>query len=193
MNRSGMKHSRASIEELAAGEHSKTQVEKIIQFIGDDQSRFYDLASIFLGKDATLAPRASWPLSYIILEHPKLLKKWLGKIIKNLNKPSQHPAMYRNTFRFLEEIEIPDTHAAQVLDFAYKFANDSIHPPAVRAFAITTAWNVVRKFPDMKNELLQRIQYLQNHESPAIRSRCRQISTQLNRNQAIKRSSRPIS
>lgn len=181
-----MKQSHASIEELVTGEHSKAQVEKIIQYIGDDQIRFDALVSIFLGKEPTLARRASWPLSYIILVHPNLVKKWLGKIIKNLNKPDQHPAMYRNTFRFLEEIEIPNKYAAQVLDLAYKFAYDSIPPPAVRAFAITTAWNIVKKYPDMKNELLQTIKYLQNHESPAIRSRCRKITIQLSKNQFLK-------
>lgn len=187
-----MKQSQASIEELVAGEHSKTQVAKIIQFIGDDQTHFDALVSIFLSNDPTLARRASWPLSYIVLEYPKLAKKWLGKVITNLKKNGQHPAMYRNTFRFLEEIEIPDKYAAQVLDLAYKFANESIHPPAVRAFAITTAWNIARKFPEMQNELLETIKFLQNHESPAIRSRCRNISLQLHKSQLIKLAKRPF-
>lgn len=183
-----MKQSQATIEELVAGEHSKSQVEKIIRSVGHDQSHFDELVSVFLGNEPNLARRASWPLSYIIIEHPHLIKKWLGKIIKNLNKQDQHAAMYRNTFRFLEEIEIPDKYAAQVLDLAYKFANESIHPPAVRAFAITTAWNIVRKFPEMQNELLETIKFLQNHESPAIRARCRQITSQLLRNHLIERS-----
>lgn len=167
------------VEELLVEAHSKKQVRKIIFAVDGDQKQFDLLMKIFLGKDEELARRAAWALSYIAIKHPSLVKKWLRKILANLSRPNQHAAIYRNTFRFLETIEIPENHAAGALDAAYNFILNRSHPVAIRAFALSTAMNVVRRHPELGDELKVVVNAVISEESPAIRSRSRRVLAEL--------------
>src|SRR5688500_18556734 len=107
-----MNNSSLSIAALVSSGHSKSLVNKIIRAVGNDQQRFDGLMKIFLGKDGELARKSSWPVSYIVVDQPQLVRKWFSKILENLSKENQHPAMYRSTFRFEIAIDIQEEYAA---------------------------------------------------------------------------------
>lgn len=172
---------RVSISHLVAKEHSRRNVDHIIRAVSDDPKQFHELMKVFLGKDGELARRAGWPLSFIVLNHPQLVKKWLPKLVANLDKTDQHPAIYRNTFRFLQEIDIPEKYIAQILDAAYRYVLNAAHPPAVRAFALTTAWNVVSRFPELASELRLVAEQVITEDSKAMKSRGKRTLRDLDR------------
>lgn len=168
-----------SIRNLVAEQHSKNQVNKIISVVAGNQDYFDDLMRIFLGKDKELARRAAWSLSYIVIRDPSLVQKWFPKIIRNLLIENQHPAMYRNTFRFLEAIPIPRKYSAITIDAAFKFILNAANPVAIRAFAMSTAMNVVRSHPALAGELELVVRQMLNEESPGIRSRSKRVLAEL--------------
>lgn len=174
-------HPKESIYKLVAEQNSKSQVNKIIKAVADEEVQFDELAGIFLGEDPELARRAAWAIGYIAVKNPSLVSKWLPKMIRNLSKENQHPAIYRNTFRFLEVIEIPRKHAALVLDVAYKFILNGAQPVAIRAFAMSTAMNVVRNYPELAPELKAVVIQVMEEESPAIRSRGKRIMAEISK------------
>lgn len=176
-----MKKTVQTIAGLVAAEHSRSQVTRIIHAVGSDQKSFDELMRIFLGSDLELARRAAWSLGYIVLNDPKLVAKWFPQIITYLQNTNQHPAMYRNIFKFLQEIDIPEKYAARVLDLAYGYALEASHAIAVRTFALTTAWNISKKFPELQDELLSVIHQLAHNESPALRARIRHILAAINK------------
>lgn len=159
--------------------HSKTICNQVIVLVSSDQKKFDELMDVFFGRDEELARRAAWALGYIVAEHPGLVRKWYPKIIAKLKKPGQHPAIYRNTFRFLEEIEIPEKYCAAVFDLAVQYIVNAEHPVAVRAFALTAAANVCRAYPELAGELRMLIEQLQEETSAAIRVRCKRILKEL--------------
>lgn len=171
----------ASIPDLLNESHSKSQVNQIIFAVDGDQEQFNKLMKIFLGKDEELARRAAWAMGYIVIKHPSLINKWYPKIINKLSQENQHPAIYRNTFRFLEVIQIPEKHAAGILDTAYSFILNRSHPVAIRAFALSTAMNVVRNHPELGSELKAVVNQIIQEKSPAIRSRSKKVLSQLDR------------
>lgn len=170
-----------NIAHLVAERHSKHQTVRVVRDVGSDQDKFDSLMKVFLSSNGELARRAAWALGFIVIENPFLVHKWLSKILSNLSKQEHHPAIYRNTFRFLEVIEIPEKHAAAVLDSAYSFILNRSHPAAVRAFAIGAALNVVRKHPELANELKAVINEVKDEEIPAIRSRSRKVMRHLSK------------
>ncbi|HSU27017.1 MAG TPA: hypothetical protein VLJ68_01470, partial [Chitinophagaceae bacterium] len=91
------------LREAILEEHSKSQTNKIIAWIGDSQKRFDELVKYFLSDDKKLSQRAGWPLSYIGIAHPRLAARHIPKMIKNLRKPGLHAAVKRNTIRLLQE------------------------------------------------------------------------------------------
>jgi hypothetical protein len=120
-------------------EHSKTLTTAIVNFIGDDKKRFKILMDIFLQGEYRLTQRAAWPLSYVVIDHPDLVKPYFGKLIKKLQEPGAHPAIARNIFRMFQEVEIPEKHLGVLIDLCFKFIMNETKPAAIRAFAITVA------------------------------------------------------
>jgi len=170
-----MKQSSNPIQKLVMQKHSKPQTIKIINRIGEDQKSFDQLMHLFLGKDTELARRASWPLSYVVSAHPELIRKWLPAVLRNLKKENQHPAIYRNTFRFLQEVKIPNSLSPTTFDLALKYILNASYPGAIRAFAITTAWNASNNVPELHKEIQLVLEQVMKEDSPAIRSRGRLV------------------
>lgn len=174
-----MSKSKSTVTDLLTQSHSKVVTEQVRRSVNADPEKFDELMHLFLGDDTELARRAAWPLSYIVCDSPELIRKWYPQIIAKLKRPDQHHAIYRNIFRFLEEIPIPKKHCAVVFDLAVKYIINAAQPIAVRAFALTTAGNVARTFPELGPELRMIIQQLQEETSAAIRVRCKRLLTEL--------------
>src|ERR1043166_3202174 len=97
------------LRDMILESHSKSQTNKIINWVGQDQRRFDELVTLFLNDEYRVTQRAAWPLSYIAIAHPDLIKKHLKKLVENLRKPNLHNAIKRNTTRLLQHIPIPKT------------------------------------------------------------------------------------
>src|SRR4051812_29163230 len=98
------------IKARLAQEHSKTLTTAIVKYIDGDKKRFKELMDIFLKGEYRLTQRAAWPLSYVIIEHPQLLDPYFDNFLNKLDKADVHPAIPRNIFRVLQEIEIPEKY-----------------------------------------------------------------------------------
>ena len=61
------------IREALLEEHSKSQRNKIVKYIGTDKKKFAELMRVFFGNENRMTQRAAWPLSYSVAEHPELI------------------------------------------------------------------------------------------------------------------------
>jgi len=135
-------------------EHSKALTLAIVKYIGDDKKRFKELTNIFFEGEYRLTQRAAWPLSYVAIAHPALLKPYFDKLIKKLDDQTCHPAITRNIFRVLQEIDIPEKYQGVLVDKSFRAIMSETQPAAVRAFAITVAAHICKSYPELRNELL---------------------------------------
>lgn len=157
-------------------EHSKTQCNKIVDWIGHDAKRFDQLITLFLqDDDPKLIQRAAWPLSYAAIAHPKLVSKHLGKLLKNLEKPGIHEAVRRNTLRLLQEIPLPEKYHGIIMDTCFRLVTDPQQKPATKAFSLTILDKLSHIYPDIRQELLTIIKEQWDNESAAFRSRAKKI------------------
>jgi hypothetical protein len=155
-------------------EHSKSLTTAIINYIDADKNRFKSLMEIVFATDYTLSQRASWPLSYIVLKHPNLIKPYYKKLIDKLGDTSCHPSITRNILRVFEKLEIPEKYQAPLLDHCFGFIRNETIPVAIRAFSITAAATICKHYPELKNELLLLIEELKIlPQPPAIKVRVR--------------------
>lgn len=143
-----------NIRERLEAEHSKTLTATIVKYVGDDKNRFKELMTLFFDGEYRLAQRAAWPLSYIAIEHPKLLNPYFEKFVKKLETPGNHPAIARNILRVLQEIDIPENYQGLLIDVSFRIIMNETETAAVRAFAITVAAKISKNYPELKNELL---------------------------------------
>ncbi len=156
-------------------EHSKTQTNKIVTWIGSNQQRFNELFRLFLNDEYRVVQRAAWPLSFAVIAHPQLIKMHFSKLIKNLEKPALHDAVKRNTLRLLQEIEIPKKQHGILLNHCFNYISSHTEKAAIKAFSLSILQNLAIQYPDIKQELITIIQNRWPYETPAFKSRARKI------------------
>jgi hypothetical protein len=143
-----------NIRERLEAEHSKTLTLAIVKYIGTDKARFKELMTVFFNGPYRLTQRAAWPMSYVLIAEPKLLTSYYPRLIKMLNESGHHPSIHRNILRVFQEMEIPEKYRGAVVDACFKNILNETVPAAIRAFSITTACNICKDYPELKNELI---------------------------------------
>jgi hypothetical protein len=168
------------IEKRLSEEHSKTLTMAIVEYIGNDKKKFKILTDIFFNGDQKLVQRAAWPLSFVGMAHPELIKPYMGKLIIKLQQTDNHPSVPRNVLRIFEETEIPEKYEGYIVECCFSILTKASDPIASKAFAITVATKICKKYPDLKNELRLHLEHMQNYPmAPAIKVRIKRAIKEL--------------
>lgn len=163
-----------NIRQALLEEHSREQTLKISKYIDSDSKRFAELIKLFMGDEYRVTQRAAWVVSYCAQEHPQLVKPYLSRLVKNLEKPGLHDAVKRNTLKVLEMLSIPKALQGQVADTCFKFLV-SQEPIAMKAYSMTILLNICKEEPDLKNELRLIVEDMIPLGSPGIRARGKKV------------------
>lgn len=168
-----------NIREALIQEHSKTQKDKIVAYVGNDKTRFAELMTLMLTAEYRVAQRAAWPVSYCVEKHPALIKPWFSKMIKKMDDKTAHDAIRRNALRILEDIDIPEKYGGEIFEISNRYLHDIKEPVAVRTFSLSVMGNIAKKYPELKNEVTHNAESLLHCGIPALESRSRKVLRQL--------------
>jgi hypothetical protein len=166
------------LEKLLLSKHAKSTTSKVIEWVNYDPQKFKLLMQLVLGHDLILAQRAAWAMSYIVIEQPKLIDPYLNKLLELVQKPV-HPAIKRNTFRFLKEIEIPKKSMTKAIDACFSMVVNPKEPIAVICFAFNTLSKMAKQFPEIKNEILFATELHQENESAGLKHTIKKVRKEL--------------
>lgn len=156
-------------------EHSKSQCDKIVQWVGTSQKNFNHLFNLFLNDEYRVTQRAAWPLSYCVIAHPEFINKNFLKLIDNLKKTGLHNSIKRNTVRLLQHVEIPEKFQGDVMDICFNYIQSPSEPVAVKAFSLTVLSNLAKKYPEILPEIKIIIEEQIPHQTAAFRSRAKKV------------------
>lgn len=156
-------------------EHSKTQTDKIIKYVGSNKDRFAELMKLFLKGEYRITQRAAWPMSFCVIDHPELIAPYFKQIVPLLEKPGVHDAVKRNIVRLLQFVEIPKKYHGQVMNTCFALVANVETAVAIKAFSLTILDNLSKLYPDIRAELKLIIEERWAHETAAFRSRARKI------------------
>lgn len=163
------------LEEILISDHSKATCDKVIHWVSNKQRHFDRLFSIFIGNDPLLAQRASWPLGYVAVAHPRLIHKHFKELLENLKKKGIHDAIKRNTIRILQGIHIPEAFQGEVMNLCFDYLMAPNEKPGVKAFSLTVLQNLSVQYPEILPELKTIIEDRWDIESKAFQSRAKKI------------------
>lgn len=171
-----------NIRERLEAEHSKSLTTAIVNYIGKDKKRFKELMTVFFGGEYRLTQRAAWPLSFVAIEHPELLKPYYAQLISKLKEPGAHPAIARNILRTFQEVDVPEAYQGELIDLCFRFVSSEMQPIAIRAFAMSTATRICKHYPELKNEFLIILKEMATlPQSPGIKVRIKSALKELQR------------
>ena len=97
-----------------------------------------------------------------------------------MDNPS-HNAVLRNTIRILEDIEVPEKYEGEIYQRCFVFLNDPDQPIAIRCFSMSVVFNIAKKYPDLKNELIASLELHMPYGSAGFKSRGNKILNYLSK------------
>lgn len=141
------------IEEGVLGIKNKTDLEEFLNKVENKEYDFKELVELFLSKNLRICQSASWPMGVLAANNPDIIKPYLPRILAHLDV-APHDAYKRNTFRFLQFMDVPTKHQGVVYDKCMQALTDTTAPTAIKSFAMTALTNLVMKIPELKEELM---------------------------------------
>lgn len=144
------------ITEGVLGIRNKTDLKNFLSKLEDKKYDFNELLELFLSKNLRICQSASWPMGIFAAEHPEMVVPHLAKILKNLDT-APHDAYKRNTYRFLQFMDVPEEFQGLVYEKCFESLIDTNAPTAIKAFALTTLTNIAVLIPELKEELIEAI------------------------------------
>jgi hypothetical protein len=167
-----------NIREALLFEHSKAQTDKIVTYIGNDESHFDELMQLFFHDECRIVQRAAMAVGWSGLRNPSFLPKYMGEMIDYLGREGVHDAVKRNILRILHDLVILEEYEGKLTDICFDLILKPDEPSAIKAFAMTVLSNICQKYPELAQELCLIIRENWEHESPAFKSRGRKILKQ---------------
>jgi hypothetical protein len=133
--------------------NSKEILLQVLNAIEDQPSRMEELMDCFFDENLRLCQYASWPAGMIADQNPELIIPYLEKMLNNLDTP-HHDAVLRNTFRTLQNLDIPEDLEGLAFEKAFDFLSNPQNAIAIRVFAMSVCGNIAKKYPELKQELI---------------------------------------
>ena len=162
------------IEELLK-EHSRTQALKIAKYACTSSTHFKELMKCYMDPSYRLSQRAAWSVSWAAMQQPEMIKPYIKDLVKQIKRTDAHPAVIRNAVRVLEKIELPEKFHGDIMNACFDFISSPTTPAAIKAFSMTTLFNLSKIYPEIKQELKLMIEENWDQETPAFKSRGRKI------------------
>jgi len=141
------------MREAILAKHSKQQTMSIVNYIGNDQKLFTEFVNVFLGDEYRVTQRGAWVFSHCIKEYPTLITPHHQRLIDELNNKQHHAALRRNIMKVYQDVDIPEEYESIIFDLCIKFLVDAKEPLAVKVYSMLTGLSLVKKYPELKNEL----------------------------------------
>jgi len=155
--------------------HSKAQVNRIVDYVGNNPERFKNLISVYIEGPYRVTQRAAWSISYCVENQPELVYPHLKTLLGQLKKPTVHDALKRNTMRLLQFIRIPKKYEGLVADLCFEYLANKKEAVAVKVFSMTVLNTIAEDIPEIKKELKILIEDNLPYASPAFQSRARKV------------------
>src|SRR5207244_2470204 len=134
---------------------------------------FKTLIECFLSNEYRLAQRAAWSVNWAAQKKPKLIEPYVKDLVAQLSRKDVHDAVIRNSVRILQQIEIPASLHGELMNSCFSFIESNSVSVAIKAFSLSTLFNLSKFYPEIKNELKLIIEERWNHETAAFKSRGR--------------------
>jgi hypothetical protein len=108
-----------------------------------------------------------------------MIGPYIKKVVSQLERKDVHPSVIRHTVNILQSIDIPEEFHGEVMNACFSFIETPSTAIAIKAFSLTTLYNLSKIYPEIRSELKLIIEERWDTETAAFRSRGRKILTSL--------------
>lgn len=150
--------------------YSKTDALRISEYACSSKNNFEELMQCFLNNEDRLAQRAAWTVSLAVKKNKIIIEPYIEILANQLGRKDVHDALIRNSVRILEAIEIPAALHGQVMNSCFEYIENPLTPIAIKAFSLTTLYNLSKVYKEIRPELKTIIETLYDNDLRLLRA-----------------------
>jgi len=151
-------------------ELSRRNTDLITQWVIENTEAVDPLIELVFSNEEKVAPRASWVLEKLSEIQNEPIKPYISRVIAAL--PDIKSSGTRRTLaKVLMLHSIPENQEGNMLDFCITMIESPKEPVAVKANCMTIVFNILPKYPDLKNEIFAIIEDQIPYNSVGFKSR----------------------
>lgn len=143
-----------NLEEQLLADNSKENAVAIAHWAILKNENLQALIACFFSEEYRINQRATFALMQVENLAPNLLISYLELFENKLLDTELTTAQRRNIIRILQTKAKYYKRELELYDYCLKMAISKQQPVAVRAFAMRVATNIVKKYPELKHELV---------------------------------------
>ncbi|MES2763545.1 MAG: hypothetical protein V4677_15125 [Bacteroidota bacterium] len=125
------------------------------------------LIDLCFEKKDLLRSRAMWVVGHCSDLDYDSIKPYHVKLIGQLKSKNLHNGVIRNTLRLFQNHSVPKKTESFMLDKCFGYIKSPSEAIAVRAFAMTVAFNTCKPYPELIEELKMLLDHINENETGA--------------------------
>lgn len=161
-----------TIKDLLLGEISKRNTREIARMAGENNNILKELWDYALSEDEPVNWRSAWVIKGVWEQNPELVSPLIDDMIRalpGLNKDG----VKREFLRMIQEYPIPNDEdlLGILLDSCFFWLAAPAEPIAIKIHTMTILFEISKKIPEIKPELITTIEVAMQEGSAGIRNR----------------------
>jgi len=121
-----------------------------------------------------IAWRSAWVLDHLNVKNPDISAPFLPEMLQILKKTSFN-GVRRSLLRILVTNPTKINEDGEMLDLCFKWISSPVIPIAVRAHSMQYVFDLLPKYPELKNEFSHSLELALNDESKGVRTKARKL------------------
>jgi hypothetical protein len=164
-----------NLQQSLPNRYSQTEFQKIIDWIDGSHEHFAELMEIFFERNSQRNQYAASIMIHCVDKWDYLLTPYLEKLILNLQNDNLEDATKRNTVRVLQNVKIPKNLHGILADICFNYLKNHSEAIAIKVFSMTIIHNLIKDYPELKEELRFILEEQMPFQSAGFRSRAGKI------------------
>jgi len=159
-----------SIKQQLMAELSRRNIDLVTQWIIEKPEAISTMVELVISHNDTASPRATWVLEKLSEKLNEPAAIYLDTLIGELRNVTSSSTR-RTLAKVLMLHTIPEKYEGEMLDFCITMIESPKEPVAVKANCMTILFNLLPKYPELKNEIFAIIESQIPNNSVGFKSR----------------------
>ena len=169
------------MKELLAKKASRANSFQVVSMVANNPARYKELIEIIITNESPYAEKAAWAMNHCYEDGTDFFDDYYSEFTQIIADESYSDSIKRNIVRVLQFKNIPQEYQASIIDSCFNLLTNKKSAVAVKAFSLGVLENMVKLYPELKNELVASIENLLPNASSGLKNRGQKILKRLNK------------
>ncbi len=169
------------LHELLLSNNSRAHTDFMGDIVRQNPDLINELWQVYLSDKGAVSRRAAWIIDTVSENEPAWVQPYLEQLI-DLLPTFSHDGMKRHGLRMISRNTIPEAKIGELINIAFDWLLSNNEAIAAKMYCMLILSSIAEKMPEIRNELIDTIEFQMPEGSPGFKSIGKKILKQLYRN-----------